>query len=114
MIITESLKYNSRTLFMHSKRNVIIKVLIAVTLLLQLINVAWAANHNCCPEDNTDCAMVNMAVGCTACIAAAIPAHEPTIFSEYRTLIKAIPNTPHYLSINNHVIWRPPIGSPLM
>jgi hypothetical protein len=99
---------------MHPKRSIIIKALIAVTLLLQLINVAWAANHNCCPEDNPDCVMVNMAVGCTACMAAALPANELTTFSDCHTLAKAIPLDHHYLSINNNVIWRPPISSPLI
>lgn len=94
---------------MSFTRTIIIKALIAITLLFQLINVAWAAHHNCCPEDNPDCVMLNMAMGCTACTSAALLAKECTIFSEHRILTKMHPYTIHYISVNNNFIWRPPI-----
>jgi hypothetical protein len=89
----------------------LIKALIVITLLFQLVNSAWASNHNCCPEDNPDCVMVNMMIGCTACVAFAIPTKELIPLSTPRKLTKALAYSFNYLSIDKTAIWRPPIHS---
>jgi len=89
-------------------RHTMIKLIVVITLLFQLINIAWASNHNCCPENNPGCVMVDMAIGCTACVAVAVPATELIKFIEPHVLIKIAHILTNYLSVNNHVIWRPP------
>ncbi len=93
-----------------TRRN-IIKLMVVITLLFQLFTIAWASNHSCCPENNPHCVMVDMAMGCTSCLSVAVPAPQLVKFDESRILIKLSHSLPNYLSINNHVIWRPPILS---
>ncbi|RYY74006.1 MAG: hypothetical protein EOO52_14110 [Gammaproteobacteria bacterium] len=95
-------------------RQSMLKLIVVITLLFQLINIAWASNHSCCPENNPGCVMADMAMGCTACLAIALPAAELNRFNESRALIKMVHAAPNYLSVNNHVIWRPPIFSPVV
>ncbi|MES2826434.1 MAG: hypothetical protein V4732_22795 [Pseudomonadota bacterium] len=94
---------------MTATRHNLIKALIVITLLFQAINIAWASNHNCCPEDNPDCVMVSMTIGCSACLALAIPAKASSIVEVLGIAIKVSVSSLDYLSVNNHVIWRPPI-----
>lgn len=94
---------------MTATRHNLIKALIVITLLFQVINIAWESNHNCCPEDNPDCIMVSMTIGCTACLALAISAKVPSILEVLDIAIKVSVYSFDYLSVNNHVIWRPPI-----
>ena len=94
---------------MITHRHLFIKALIVVALLFQVINTVWASDHSCCPVDNPDCIMVQMSNGCTACAALVIPAKIGFSFSEPTKLITISLHSFDYLSVNNHVIWRPPI-----
>jgi hypothetical protein len=53
--------------------------------------------------------MVQISNGCTACAALVIPAKIGFSFSEPTKLITVSFYSFNYLSVNNHVIWRPPI-----
>lgn len=96
---------------MTTTRQIIIKALIVAALLFQLINVAWASNHNCCPEDNPNCVMANMMTGCTACVAIAIPTKELIPLNKSLKQTNIFVYSFHYISIDKTAIWRPPIHS---